>query len=168
MSSFDRRTLLAGTLAAGVAAGLAGCGFAPAYAPGGAGARLNNAVSVKAPEGRNGYLMTRALEDRLGRASDPRFDLIYALDVTSQPVAITNSNIATRYNLLGEATYALRSRDSGAVLMSGKVENFNSYSASGSTVATQSAERDAEERLIEILADQMIARLIAGAADLPA
>ena len=120
------------------------------------------------PDDRAGYLMTRELEDRLGRASMPRYDLIYSLDLISQPVAISTSNIVTRYNLLGEGTYALRDRDSGAVVLSGTEDNFTSFSASGSTVATQAAERDAEERLVTILADQMVARLIAGSAGLPA
>ncbi len=168
MSSSDRRTFLKAAAAAASVAGLAGCGFRPAHAPGGAASRLRNAVSVIEPDGRADYLMTRELEDRLGRASMPRYDLIYAMDLTKLPVAITNSNIATRYNLSGEATYALRDRQSRAVLLSGTVENFNSFSASGSTVAVQAAERSAEERLVTILADQMVARLIAGAAGLPA
>lgn len=168
MSSSDRRTFLTGAAATVAVAGLAGCGFSPAYAPGGAASRLRNAVSVMEPDGRAGYLMTRELEDRLGRASDPRYDLIYAIELTKLPVAITNSNIANRYNLTGEATYALRDRATGAVRLSGMVENFNSFSASGSTVAVQAAERAAEERLVTILVDQMVARLIAGAAGLPA
>ncbi|NHQ75481.1 twin-arginine translocation signal domain-containing protein [Roseovarius gahaiensis] len=168
MSSSDRRSFLKGAAAAATVAGLAGCGFSPAYAPGGAASRLRNAVSVVEPEGRAGYLMTRELEDRLGRASDPRYALIYAVELTQLPVAITNSNIATRFNLTGEATYALSNRSTGAVLLSGTVDNFNSFSAFGSTVARQAAERAAEERLVTILADQMVARLIAGAADLPA
>lgn len=168
MSSSDRRTFLKGAVAAATVAGLAGCGFSPAYAPGGAASRLRNAVLVIEPEGRAGYLMTRELEDRLGRASDPRYDLIYAMELTKLPVAITNSNIARRYNLTGEATYALRDRVTGAVVVSGKAENFNSFSAGGSTVAVQAAERAAEERLVTILADQMVARLIAGAAGLSA
>ncbi|WP_320177995.1 LPS assembly lipoprotein LptE [Roseovarius pacificus] len=168
MSSFDRRTFLTGACIALTAPALAGCGFTPAYAPGGAATRLRNAVSIMEPDDRAGYLMTRELEDRLGRASMPRYDLIYSLDLISQPVAISTSNIVTRYNLLGEGTYALRDRDSGAVVLSGTVDNFTSFSASGSTVATQAAERDAEERLVTILADQMVARLIAGSAGLPA
>ncbi len=166
MSSSDRRTFLKGAVATATVAGLAGCGFSPAHAPGGAASRLRNAVSVIEPDGRADYLMTRELEDRLGRASVPRYDLIYAMELTKLPVAITNSNIATRYNLTGEATYALRDRETGAVVVSGKVENFNSFSAAGSTVAVQAAERAAEDRLVTILADQMVARLIAGAAGL--
>ena len=92
MSSFDRRTFLTGACAALMAPALTGCGFTPAYAPGGAASRLQNAVTVMEPDGRAGYLMTRELEDRLGRASIPRYDLIYSLELNSQPVAISTQD----------------------------------------------------------------------------
>ena len=57
---------------------------------------------------------------------------------------------------------------STAVLATGQVDNFTSYSASGTTVATLAAQRDAEARLMVILADQVINKLTAEAANLPA
>ena len=51
-------------------------------------------------------------------------------------------------------------------MTSGTVNNFTAYSATGSTVATLAAERDALERLMVILGDQITTRLFA--ADLPA
>lgn len=74
----------------------------------------------------------------------------------------------TRYNLRGDVTYALRDLESGTVLSTGKVEHFTAFSASGSTVATESAERDAEARLMVILADGIVTRLMAAAPGLPA
>lgn len=44
-------------------------------------------------------------------------------------------------------------------MTSGKIENFAAYSASGSTVDTLSAERDAVRRLMVILANQLVARI---------
>jgi LPS-assembly lipoprotein len=46
------------------------------------------------------------------------------------------------------------------------VESFTAFSAAGSPVATQAAERDAEQRLMTILADQLVTRLIATTPDL--
>jgi LPS-assembly lipoprotein len=43
---------------------------------------------------------------------------------------------------------------------SGSVDNFTGYSATGTTVATLAAERDAQERLMTILADQIVTRLL--------
>lgn len=152
----------------GSAAALGGCGFTPVYGPGGEASRLQNSILVDTPTDRGSYLLTRSLEDRLGRASLPRYGLSTALEISEDPIAISANNVTTRYNLLGEATYALRDLESGAVLTSGKVDNFTAYSASGTTVATQAAARDAHARLMDILAGQITTRLIAVAADLPA
>lgn len=163
MSSFNRRSFLMLTTL-----GLAGCGFTPAYAPGASGLRLQDSIEVDAPSDRPGYLLTRHLEDRLGRAGSPRYGLSYAIDLSEAPIAISANNVTTRYNVLGEVTYALRDLQSGVVLVSGKVDNFTSYSTSGTTVATQAAERDAEARLMVVLGDQIVTRLLAASPDLPA
>jgi LPS-assembly lipoprotein len=163
MSSFNRRLFLVLS-----AASLAGCGFTPAYAPGGPATRLQNRVLLDEPEGRPGYLLGRQIEDRLGRTGAARYGLGYSIALKEEAIAISANNVATRYNLLGQATYALRDLDTGQVLLSGKADSFTSYSASGSTVATQAAERDAEARLMVILADQIVTRLTAEAARLPA
>ena len=163
MSSFSRRFLLLGTAAA-----LAACGFTPVYGPSGSANVLQNAIVVDEPSSRASYLLTRELEQRLGRSASGRFGLSYAIDLTEDPIAISANDVTTRYNLLGEITYALRDLNTGAVLTSGKVDSFTSYSASGTTVATQAAQKDAEARLMVILADQMITRLVAASSGLPA
>lgn len=164
MLSFNRRLFLLGT----AATALSGCGFSPAYGPNGAASALQNAVLVDEPATRDAYLLTRALEDRLGRASGPRYALSYSIETDDDPIAIAKTNVTTRYNLLGQVTFALRDLETNQVVNSGKVDNFTSYSASGTTVATQAAERDAQKRLMAILADQIMARLIAAAPGLPA
>lgn len=163
MSSFNRRFVLLG-----LPATLAACGFQPAYGPGGSASRLQNAVLVDAPNNRPGFLMTRHIEDRLGRGELRRYGLSYSIDLDEEATAISVNNVITRYNLLGSVTYALRDLDTKAVLFSGRANSFTSYSASGSTVATQAAERDAEARLMVILADQILTRLTAEAGKLPA
>ena len=71
----------------------------------------------------------------------------------------TASGDITRYNLIGRVRYRLIRQSDEAVLADGKVENFAGYSASGSTVDTLSAERDAVRRLMVILADQLVTAL---------
>lgn len=142
---------------------LAACGFTPVYGPGGGGSALQNAVSVDAPVTREAYLLTREIEQRLGRATDARYGLGYDITVRQESIAISSNNVTTRYNLIGQVTYALRDLATQKVVNSGKVNSFTGYSASGSTVATQAAERDARARLIQILADQLITRLVATA-----
>lgn len=162
MLSFDRRLFLL------TAAALAGCGFRPAFAPGGPATRLQSTILVDEPPDRPAYLMTRRFEERLGRANPAIYGLSYSISLNEEPIAISANNVITRYNILGSVTFALRDLDTEKVLTSGKVDNFASYSASGTTVATQAAQRDAEERLMMILTDQMITRLTADAAQLPA
>lgn len=161
MSWYNRRLFLISSAA------LAGCGFAPAFGPGGAATRLQGTVLVDEPKDRPGYLLTRRFEERLGRASPGRYGLSYAVTLGDAPIAISATNAVTRYNKLGSVIWALRDLQTDKVLISGKADSFTSYSASGTTVATQAAERDAEERLMAILTDRIVTRLIAEAGALP-
>lgn len=159
MSYFSRRFLLSAL----PALALSGCGFSPAYAPGGSANALQGAILVDAPTDRAAYLFTRHIEDRLGRAAPGRYGLGYAISLDEDSVAISADNVITRYNILGTVKYALRDLKTKEVVLTGSVDNFVGYSASGSTVATQAARRDAEARLMGILAEQILNRLTAEA-----
>jgi LPS-assembly lipoprotein len=160
MSWYSRRFFLMSGLAL-----LAGCGFAPAYGPGGVGSALVGRVVVEAPDTRATYLLTQEIETRLGRPANPRYALIPVVTLNTQAMAINRNNVASRFNLLGTVAYSLRDLETGAVVTTGEVTSFTGYSATGTTVAVQAAERDAEARLMAILADQVLTRLLA--ADLP-
>ena len=82
-------------------------------------------------------------------------------------MGITTDNRITRYNLKGVIDYTLTERASGARVTGGRVQSFTAYSATGSTVAGLAAEEDAATRLMRMLADQIVARLIAASASLP-
>lgn len=159
MSWSDRRQVLA-LLAA---APLAACGFSPAYAPGGAAHALREAVVLAEPKDRDGFDFANRLEDRLGRASAPRFRLDWSVDADPVGAGLTPSGAITRYTLTGRARYALVRLEGGQTVASGSADSFTSWSTSGSTVATLTAEQDAHRRLMIILADQVAARLIAAA-----
>jgi LPS-assembly lipoprotein len=161
MSLYSRRSLLFAPLA------LAACGFTPVYGTGGTGSQLRGQVLVQEPTTQAGYLLTRHLETRLGRTtSSARFALDIAIVTDADGLAVNSAGDITRFNLLGRVDYALRDVTSGTVVTSGKVQNFTAYSATGTTVASLAAERDAIERLMVILGDQLTARLFA--ADVPA
>lgn len=155
MSLFRRQFLFALPLA------VAACGFSPVYGPGGTGTALQNAVSIAAPEDRSSYLLVRRLEERLGRTASPRFGLSLTLDTREEELGIDPDGNIDRFNLVGVAGYVLNDLDTGAEIGSGTVNSFTGYSATGSTVVTLAAERDARERLMVILADQIVARLLA-------
>ncbi|MBL4918102.1 LPS assembly lipoprotein LptE [Szabonella alba] len=157
MSSSDRRTFLA-FFPAGV---LAGCGFAPAYGPGGPGLKLQNAVLADAPRDGFGFNLVKRLEERLGPAQAARYGLSYEIGLKSTGVAITTDNAITRYNLNGVVDWTLRDLGTDTQLAAGRAESFTSHSATGSTVAGLAAEGDAQRRLMRILADQIVTQLLA-------
>ncbi|MEY8828629.1 LPS assembly lipoprotein LptE [Sedimentitalea sp. XS_ASV28] len=153
MSLFDRRSLLLMPLA------LAACGFEPVYGPGGGGKALYGKVRVDAPDGVNTYYLVRRLEEQLGRAADPVYRLAMVLEITIQGQAITASGDITYYSVVGSINYDLIEIGSGRSVETGSVTNFTGYSATGNTAETLAAQRDARERLMVILADQVTRQL---------
>jgi LPS-assembly lipoprotein len=144
---------------------LAGCGFSPVHAPGGAGSGLGGTILVEEPDNRNEFSFVARLEERLGLAQAPTHLLNYTIDTRSEGVGITPEQETTRYNVFGTVEYEIVEAGTGRVVHRGKVENFTGYSATSLIVGTQSVTRDANERLMVILADQVVARLIATARD---
>lgn len=149
-----RRAALLGLLA------LAGCGLTPVYGPGGAAGRLFGQVRPRDPDTFEEFAFNRRLAERLGPDSDARYDLDYRISIGVVSQAITPEEVTTRYSLNGTAEFALRDR-AGAVLAQGRVSGFTSYSTTGTTIATLSAESDARRRLAHMLADQVVTRLLA-------
>ncbi|MDW4498335.1 LPS assembly lipoprotein LptE [Sulfitobacter sp. D35] len=139
---------------------LAACGFQPVYAPGGSGTRLQNQVLVSEPDDQRSYLVTRRIEERLGRAATPAYALDLVVSTREDGLAVDREGNTTRFNLLGRADYTLTEVATGRVVTSGFVDNFTGYSATGTTVATLASERDALIRLMTILADEIVQRLL--------
>ncbi|WP_333817671.1 LPS assembly lipoprotein LptE [Tabrizicola sp.] len=160
-AQLSRRSILLVPLA------LAACGFTPAYGPGGSAGKLTETVWVQDPTDRNAFDLVERLEERLGRPEAIRYDLAYTITTETVGVGITTDNKITRYDLKGVVDYALTERATGARITGGRVQSFTAYSATGSTVAQLAAEEDAALRLMRILADQIVARLIAASASLP-
>jgi LPS-assembly lipoprotein len=161
-SNITRRFVLLGAASA-----LTACGFAPAHGPGSATNRLLGQVSVDEIKTSDGFHLTRQLEHRIGRSTAPRFGLSVALSTEQKGVAVTSDNQTTRIEMFGTATYALRQLSDNEVVLSGKANSFTGYSTTGATVSELASARDARERLMVILADQIATQLIARAGELP-
>ena len=155
MSLFNRRTVLFLPMA------VAACGFTPAYGPGGPAAGLQGRIRVASPNDKNGFDLVDRLEERLGRPEAPAYDLSFTIKTSPIGVGLTPAEAITRYHLTGTVEYSLTNRTSGARVTGGRVESFTAYSATSSTVAGLTAEEDAAFRLMRILADQIVTRLIA-------
>lgn len=161
MSSFDRRTLLI-SLAA-----LTGCGFTPAYRPGSRGAALRGKVDILAPDDRESYTLVNRLTEQFGPTETPLYRLSYNISTTRNQIGITRDQEILRYHVAGEVSYTLTDITTGRLLAKRKASSFTAYSATGSSVDTLTASRDAYERLMVILADQMVSQIIA-TVELPA
>ena len=144
---------------------LSACGFTPVYGPGGAGGALQNRIDFEDPRNTNGFSLVAQLEDRLGRADTPAYRLGYEIRTRSSSLGVTGAANVKRVNLIGDVTYSVSDIASGLVVETGRVSTFTAYATSGSPVATLAARRDAEERLMTALADQIVTRLISGSAD---
>ena len=154
-----RRAALLGLLA------VSACGLTPVYGPHGAGHRLFGKVRPRDPRSYEDFAFNRRLAEQLGGEGD-LYDLDYRLNAGVVAQAITQDQVTTRYSLNGTADFALKDA-SGRVVTQGRVSSFTSYSTTGTTIATLSAEGDARQRLATMLADQVVTRLLAASGQLP-
>lgn len=163
MSSSDRRHFLLGLAALPLAA----CGFTPAYGPGGAADALRGRVQLRDPVTQDDFHFVSHMETRIGRAQAAAYDLGYDITTSVEASGITATNVITRYTLNGRAVWSLTDRASGARIAGGTVRGFTSWSATGTTIAGLAAQEDASRRLMVMLGDQIVTRLIAAAPNLP-
>jgi len=141
-----KRGILAGLLA------LSACGFTPVYGPN----SLRGAVEIATPATIAGYRLRSILIERFGSVQSARYVLTVTLSETQSTAAQTIDGDSTRFDLNGTADWLLTDF-AETEIASGTAKTFSSYSATGSTLATQTAERDARDRLSVALADIIIA-----------
>jgi LPS-assembly lipoprotein len=160
MSSSDRRRFLALMAALPLAA----CGFTPVYGPGGSGRALQGQMTFAEPDSGLSFGLVSRLEDRLGRAgAGAVWTLDYSIETSESALALTGTDDINRINISGTVTYRVTETATGVQVQAGEVSTFTAFASSGSPVATAAARRDAEERLMIALADQIVSRLLAGA-----
>ena len=139
---------------------LAACGYSPALAPGGSADALIGQVAVEAPKDANAYDLVRELENRLERGQSGAFELDYDIATDEVAVGVTAEQETTRYSVRGAVTYRLTDPATGKSILSGTVQNSTGYSTTATPVSTRAAQQDAYERLMVILADEIVERLI--------
>ena len=142
---------------------LTGCGLRPVYGGGGSGqvATMLRSVHVAPIPGRVGWLMFNKLEERLhaGESSEPQYQLVVEIDDTITGLAIRGDRAATRERRTLRARYQLVDLDTGAVLLDASAGSDAGIDVVSSEYATIAAEQTAAERLSEVVADQIVARL---------
>ena len=151
----DRRIFLALS-----GAFLVGCGLQPANQMQSVDQILSS-IALESPHDRRSFYFRNALEDRLG-ASDPaaRYGLSYQLSTTASRSAIAPDGRSLRQQVEGTVTIMLRDLTNNAVVYTQNRRAFVGYSTNGSSAATQAAARDAERRLMQQLADEVVRDLM--------
>jgi LPS-assembly lipoprotein len=142
---------------------LAGCGLQPLYSGGGGGpvAQSLRSVTVAPIEGRAGWLVRTALEDRLGApaADAARYRLEVQLDDAIAGFGIRRDDAVTRERRTLRARYRLVDAAKGTVLLDATAGSDAGIDVVGSEYATVAAEQTALERLSKEVADQIVTRV---------
>lgn len=129
------------------ALGLGGCGFTPLYATPGVTSGLAT-VQVVAPEGRTGYLLREYLDDALAkdRGATPGYRMELQLTEQRYPRGLRIDNVATRYEYVLIATYALIRLPSGERARNGQVRIQLTYDSADQPYASIAAQQDVADR----------------------
>ena len=142
---------------------LSACGLRPVYSGGSHGAvaqRLGN-VEVQPIEGKGGWLVRNALNDRLAAMSGngPTYKLVVKLDDQISGFGLRADTAITRERRTLRARYQLVDVATGAQLIDDTAGSDAGIDVTSSEYATIAAEDTALERLSQTLADQIVARL---------
>lgn len=151
-------------LAFGAAAlALCGCQLQPLYSGGSGGqvAMTLSSVSVSPIEGQVGWLVYNKLKDRLGVAgtNTVRYRLEVQLDDDIIGLGIRGDRAVTRERRTLRARYQLVDVSNGAVVLDATAGSDAGIDVVSSEYATVAAEQTAADRLSEVVADQIVARL---------
>ncbi|WP_310469242.1 LPS assembly lipoprotein LptE [Sphingomonas sp.] len=152
---------------------LAGCGLRPMYADGASGtvATTLRSVEVAPIAGQTGWLVYNDLKERLGGApagAGATLRLEVELDDNITGLGIRGDRSATRERRTLRARYRLLDLATGAVVLDATAGSDAGIDVVSSPYATVAAEQTAVERLSEVVADQIVARVGLFAARRPA
>jgi LPS-assembly lipoprotein len=143
---------------------LTGCGLQPMYAGGGRGAVAQGLAAVEVPpiQGKAGWLVRNALNDRLTQAGthgSPRYRLDVVLDDKLEGLGLINDDTVGRERRTLRARYQLVDLASGEILLDASAGSDAGIDVVSSEYATIAAENTALENLSRDVADRIVARL---------
>lgn len=144
---------------------LSGCGLRPLYSGGqnGVVAQTLKSVDVAPIDGRGGWLLRNALTDRMGGKPEgaATYRLEIQLDDQISGFGVRRDDAVTRERRTLRARYRLIEAAQGTVVLDATAGSDAGIDVVSSEYATVAAEDTALERLTQILADQIAARLAA-------
>ena len=141
---------------------LGACGLTPMYAGGSSGTVASGLRTVQVapiPE-RAGWLVRNALVDRLGgEVGEPGYRLEVELNDDLTGFGIRGDSAVTRERRTLRARYRLIDLSSGLVVLDATAGSDAGIDVVSSEYATVAAEQTAQERLAQVVADQMVSRV---------
>lgn len=142
---------------------VASCGLHPLYGGGSSGtvATTLRSVQVGPIEGQVGWLVRNALVDRLGESGSAaaQYRLDVRLDDNITGFGIRGDRAVTRERRTLRARYQLVNIATGNVVLDATAGSDAGIDVVSSEYATVAAEQTAAERLADVVADQIVARL---------
>ncbi len=143
---------------------VASCGLSPMYAGGAKGpvASTLSSVSVDAIEGKAGWLVRNALNDRLsagGSSDSKRYSLSVVLDDRIEGFGVRADDTITRERRTLRARYRLIDNSTGAIVVDATTGSDVGIDVVSSEYATIAAENTALENLTQKISDQIVARI---------
>ena len=142
---------------------LASCGLQPLYSGGSTGAVATTlgSVSVEPIQGKSGWLMRNALNDRLGASGNdaPRYRLVVALDDDIEGFGVRANDTITRERRTLRARYQLIDNATGTTVVDATAGSDAGIDVVSSEYATIAGENSALENLSQRVADQIVTRL---------
>lgn len=141
---------------------LSGCGLHPLYAGGGNGAIAQGLASVEISpiEGKDGWLMRNALQDKLGHGKGAaRYRLDVRLDDKLEGLGLLTDDTIGRERRTLRARYQLVDNSTGQIVLDATDGSDAGIDVVSSEYATIAAEQTALENLTRDVADRIVTRL---------
>jgi len=142
---------------------LSGCGLKPLYGGGAGGtvAQSLRSIGVAPIDGKAGWLVRHALEDRLGtqQAGAARYRLEVELDDQIAGFGVRRDDAVTRERRTLRARYKLVEIDKGTVVLDATAGSDAGIDVVSSEYATVAAEDSALERLSQTISEQIVSRV---------
>ncbi|MDA1033162.1 MAG: LPS assembly lipoprotein LptE [Proteobacteria bacterium] len=140
---------------------LSACGLQPLYSGGSGDAVAQGlaAVDVAPIQGRDGWLVRNALNDRLqlsGTEIAPRYRLDVQLDDSLEALGVLNDDTISRERRILRARYQLIDLTSGTILLDATSGSDAGVDVVSSEYATIAAEQTALENLAREVAERMV------------
>ena len=148
-----------------VSLALSACGLQPIYAGGGSGAVAQGLAVIDVPpiEGRAGWLMRNAINDRLrpggGPSGVPRYRLDVRLDDKLEGLGLLSDDTIGRERRTLRARYQLVDLASGTIVLDATAGSDAGIDVVSSEYATIAAENTALENLSGEVADRIVKAL---------